>query len=90
VLLLPQLEASVIAVLAIGIDKEASRQRLRACTGFQSPFELATVRLRHMSEVLTPPSVRKRTSTPLHSLAPETPTAKTKARCHTGHGDVRP
>ena len=39
---------------------------------------------------LATPTVSKRTSTPLHALAPETPTAKPKAHCHTGHGDVRP
>jgi hypothetical protein len=33
---------------------------------------------------------RKRTSTPEHALASETPTAKSKGLCQTGHGDVRP
>jgi hypothetical protein len=36
------------------------------------------------------PSARKRTSTALHALAAETPTAMAKARDHTGRGDVRP
>ena len=35
-------------------------------------------------------TVRKRTSTPEHALASETPTAKSKGLCQTGHGDVRP
>jgi hypothetical protein len=37
-----------------------------------------------------PVAVRKRTSTPEHALASETPTAKSKGLCQTGHGDVRP
>ena len=37
-----------------------------------------------------PPSARKRTSTALHALAAETPTAKAKVRDHTDTGDVRP
>ena len=36
------------------------------------------------------PDFRKRTSTPEHALASETPTAKSKGVCQTGHGDVRP
>ena len=35
-------------------------------------------------------TVRKRTSTPEHALASETPTAMSKGLCQTGHGDVRP
>ena len=35
-------------------------------------------------------AARKRTSTPEHALASETPTAMSKGLCQTGHGDVRP
>ena len=35
-------------------------------------------------------TARKRTSTPEHALASETPTAMSKGLCQTGHGDVRP
>ena len=43
-----------------------------------------------MSQTATAVSIRKRTSTALHALAAETPTAKAKVRDHTDTGDVRP
>jgi hypothetical protein len=36
------------------------------------------------------PALRKRTSTALHALAAETPTAKAKAHGHTGIGEAGP
>ena len=46
--------------------------------------------LEAVARCIDPPGFRKRTSTPEHALASETPTAKSKGLCQTGHGDVRP
>lgn len=45
---------------------------------------------RPLAELAAAPGFRKRTSTALHALASETPTAKSKAHGHTEFGEAGP
>ena len=60
--------------------------------GQAEPEESEQKELRKAPKGSDPPSVtfRKRTSTALHALAPETPTAKSKAHSHTEFGEAGP
>ena len=58
----------------------------RSRTGDLSVF----ARRQPFSRVFGSPGFRKRTSTALHALASETPTAKSKAYSHTEFGEAGP